>query len=47
MRHRKLWITLALLLLAALVLFFIYRLHCFTCASGGTFSYGAPGGMGG
>lgn len=46
MKRKKLWITLLLICLAAAAVFAIYQLNCFTCASGGTFSYGTPAGMG-
>lgn len=45
MRYKKLWLTLGVLLLAALAVFIIYQINCSTCTSGGTFSYGAPGGL--
>lgn len=45
MKRKSIWLTLAVLALAALAVFIIYQINCFTCASGSTFSYGAPGGL--
>ena len=45
MKHKRIWLTLGVLALAALSVYVIYQINCFTCASGGTFSYGAPGGL--
>lgn len=43
--RKKLLITVCAVGAAALAAFLIYRLNCETCASGGTFHYGAPSGM--
>ena len=42
MKHKKIWLTLLLLAAVCVAGFIIYQLNCFTCASGGLFSYGAP-----